>query len=149
MTRSPTPMRPLGRYEAVRVCAVTTSSTSPMSCEKTRRNVVVSRPLALPTFRPCARRAVASSAAVKLGFESLQAARKRRQTAPLVRSRTSRNSTERLAEELVLLGRSDRHADRPRSAEACGRPHDHALAQELLEERARVVADLGEQEVRD
>ena len=58
------------------------------------------------------------------------------------------NSAERLAEELVLLGRADRHADRARCAEASGRADDHAFAQELLEERPRVLADLGEQEVR-
>src|SRR5439155_19006594 len=59
------------------------------------------------------------------------------------------HSPQRLAEELVLLRRADRHADRACCAEPARRADDHSLAEELLEERARVLADLGEQEVRD
>ena len=49
----------------------------------------------------------------------------------------------------MLLRRADGDADGARRAEAVRRPDDHALMEELLEKRARVVADLHEEEVRD
>src|SRR4029077_12187965 len=59
------------------------------------------------------------------------------------------NAAESVAEELVLLGRANGDADGPRGAEASRRADDHTFAEELLEERARVLADFGEEEVRD
>src|SRR6266511_2173402 len=56
---------------------------------------------------------------------------------------------QRVAEEVVFLRRPDCDADCARSTEAARRAHDHALAEQLLEERSRVLPDLGEQEVAD
>ena len=55
----------------------------------------------------------------------------------------------RLGEEGVLLGRPHRDPQRARCAERAHRPHDRALAQERVEKRGSVVADLDEEEVRD
>src|SRR3954451_16121694 len=49
---------------------------------------------------------------------------------------------ERVREERVLVRRAYRDADRVRRAEAGERTHDHPLAQQRVEERLRVVADL-------
>src|SRR5919106_5280230 len=59
-----------------------------------------------------------------------------------------RDPVERICEHLVLLGGADGHADCPRRSEAVRRAYDHSLPEELLEERARVLAHLREDEVR-
>src|SRR5262249_44104038 len=59
------------------------------------------------------------------------------------------DAVERVGEDRVLLGGPDAHADGARGAEPARRAHDHALAEQRLEERPRVGADLGEDEVAD
>src|SRR6266511_3011542 len=54
---------------------------------------------------------------------------------------------ERFRQECVLVRHTHSDADRVRRAEARERPHDHSLAQQCVEERLRVVADLEVQEV--
>jgi len=49
----------------------------------------------------------------------------------------------------VLVVRPDRDANRVRGAERGERPDDHALAQQRLEPRLRVLAEIGEDEVAD
>ena len=56
---------------------------------------------------------------------------------------------ERGREELELVGGADGDPDRGRRAEAGERPHDHALTEQAVEERDRVGAGLGEEEVAD
>src|SRR3954464_1328218 len=63
-------------------------------------------------------------------------------------NRGGANPCQRLGEEDVLIFRPDRDADRARRAEARRGPHDDALAQQGLEQRARVLGTaLGEDEV--
>ena len=49
----------------------------------------------------------------------------------------------------MLVGRADRDADRVRRAEAGQRADDHALAEQTLEERRRVLAEIDVEEVAD
>ena len=76
------------------------------------------------------------------------AARWRQAVRPCSPRLTRGRPAERLAEELVLLGRPNRDADRSRRAEAAGRPHDHALASSASNSGRGIVPDLGEEEVR-
>src|SRR5439155_11195496 len=57
--------------------------------------------------------------------------------------------SERRGEELVLLPGAHRDPDRTRSAERAQRPHDHALAQESVENRASILAHFREDEIGD
>ena len=59
------------------------------------------------------------------------------------------HAAERLAEEGVLLGRSDRDPNRARARRTRRSAERSRLPQQLLEERPGVLADLGEDEVRD
>src|SRR3954452_18974165 len=149
-TRSPTALGPVGRNEPLTECCVTTSSTSPMSWAKTRWNFSLFRPCATATSNPSLRKArVTSAAVIAFDFESRHPARQTSTTAMLQSRRTAEDFTERLAEELVLRRCSNGDADRARCAESPGGADDHPLAEELLEERPRILADLREQEVRD
>src|SRR5439155_7907024 len=55
---------------------------------------------------------------------------------------------ERVGEKGVLLGGADRHTDRRRAAKAVCGADDHTLAQQLLEQRPRVLAQVAVEEVR-
>src|SRR5207237_3734849 len=59
------------------------------------------------------------------------------------------HAVEGLGEEAVLILGADGHPDRARRAEPVRRPDDHSFAQQPLEERPRVLADLREEEVAD
>src|SRR2546430_4166250 len=59
-----------------------------------------------------------------------------------------RKAVKRVGEEGVLLGGAYRHPDRVRSAEAVRRADDGAVAEEVVEQWARVVADVGVEEIR-
>ena len=64
-------------------------------------------------------------------------------------SARQRDAGERRVEDGELLRRADGDADRRRRAEAGERPDDHALLEQPLEERRRVVAELDVDEVAD
>ena len=63
--------------------------------------------------------------------------------------RAGQNAAEGLAEVGVLVGRSHGHPNPAGRSEARGRANDHSFLQKALEERPRVLSDLGEDEVRD
>src|SRR5438067_10058090 len=58
-------------------------------------------------------------------------------------------TSERRREEGVLVGGSDRDADRRGGAEGAQRADDHAEAQQLVEEEARIGPGVGVEEVGD
>src|SRR5579864_3352318 len=58
-------------------------------------------------------------------------------------------ATEGRVEELVLVGRADRDADRVRLAEPRQWPDDHALEEQLLEQRGCVLTEIDVEEVAD
>ena len=62
--------------------------------------------------------------------------RTRRDAQDTSRNRSAQDASERGGEEVDLVGRPDRDADRRRGAEAVQRPDDHALAQQPLVEAA-------------
>ena len=95
-----------------------------------------------------------------LGSRSLRATRCSRGGSPTTSPSSTRwrrradsgsrdGAAERRVEELVLVGRADRDADRVRRAEPGQRPDDHALEEQALEQRGRVLAEIDVEEVAD
>src|SRR5262245_12374146 len=75
-----------------------------------------------------------------------------RPSPPKLRRRELRVGKKQLeggCEELVLLRGADRDPDRGRRAEGVQRAHDHARAQQPLEQRSGVLADVHVEEVPD
>src|SRR5215212_687083 len=120
--------------ESVRSFTSTTSATVASSVPRLDPSVAKNsrrKPDAVPRGLNCRRRPFTPAA-------SLSGSRGRRADAG-----------QRSCEERVLVRGPDGDANRVRGAEAGQRPHDHALAQERVEETLSVVSDLGVEKVPD
>ena len=154
------PMTKVGRRSAIRSAAtqaddsvlVQTSTSSATRAShvpapeprvaKKRRRKLGSRPRS-PSWVPAERgRPIGSRTVTPLS------ALKRGVFWPCLCRRARKHAFERSCEQLVLVGCAHGDADGAGRAETVRRPDDHALAQELLEERPRVVTHLHEDEVR-
>ena len=65
------------------------------------------------------------------------------------RSRTREHASERARELVELVRGADRHTDGGRRSEPGERPHDHAFAEQALEQLRRVAPDVDVDEVAD